>query len=100
VVKAYDATLAARSGAGLSLDGRYLYLVAIDQRIGRNGSDGATIGQLGEQLLALGADDGINLDGGGSTQLASWNPMTSSVQILGGSDSRYVGQHLGIYYAK
>jgi exopolysaccharide biosynthesis protein len=100
VVKVYDATLAARSGAGLSADNRFLFLVTIDQRIGRNASDGATIGQLGEQLLALGSYMGINLDGGGSTQMAWWNPASSSVQVLGGSDTRYVGQHLGVYYLK
>jgi hypothetical protein len=100
VVKVYDATLAARSGAGLSQDNRYLFLVAVDRRVGRNSSDGCTIGQLGEQLLALGAFMGINLDGGGSTQMAWWNPLKATVQMLGGSDTRYVGQHLGIYYLK
>lgn len=100
VVKVYDTTLAARSGVGLSEDNRYLFLVAVDKRIGRNASDGCTIGQLGEQLLLLGAYTGINLDGGGSTQMAWWNPLKASVQMFGGSDTRYVGQHLGIYYLK
>jgi exopolysaccharide biosynthesis protein len=57
-----------RSAAGLSADGRTLYLLAVDGR--RPGSVGATEEELGIILKQLGADDGLNFDGGGSTALA------------------------------
>ncbi|MDR0451331.1 MAG: phosphodiester glycosidase family protein [Treponema sp.] len=57
-----------RSAAGLSADGRYLYLLAVDGR--RIGSVGATEAELALILRQLGAADGLNFDGGGSTSLA------------------------------
>ena len=57
-----------RSAAGISADGRYLYLLAIDGR--RLGSVGSTEAETAEILRQLGAWNGINLDGGGSTSLA------------------------------
>ncbi|MDR2096305.1 MAG: phosphodiester glycosidase family protein [Treponema sp.] len=57
-----------RSAAGLSSDGQILYLLAIDGR--RLGSRGAVEAEIGIILQKLGADDGLNLDGGGSTALA------------------------------
>jgi hypothetical protein len=60
-----------RSAAGLSdgggSGGRFLYLLVIDGR--RIGSIGATEGETALLLRALGATDGINLDGGGSSAL-------------------------------
>jgi exopolysaccharide biosynthesis protein len=56
-----------RSAAGLSADGRTLYLLAIDGR--RSGSVGATEEETALILQRLGAADGLNLDGGGSTAL-------------------------------
>ena len=62
-----------RSAAGLSgsggdsAEGRFLYLLVIDGR--RIGSIGATEGETALLLKALGATDGINLDGGGSSAL-------------------------------
>jgi hypothetical protein len=57
-----------RSAAGLSADGRTLYLLAIDGR--RPGSVGATEAEIAVILRCLGAADGLNFDGGGSTALA------------------------------
>ncbi|MDR2071404.1 MAG: phosphodiester glycosidase family protein, partial [Treponema sp.] len=57
-----------RSAAGLSPDGNILYLLAIDGR--RPGSAGATEAELALILKQLGAYDGLNFDGGGSTVLA------------------------------
>jgi hypothetical protein len=57
-----------RSAAGVSADGGTLYLLVIDGR--RPGSRGATETETGLILRRLGAADGINLDGGGSTALA------------------------------
>jgi hypothetical protein len=57
-----------RSAAGLSAGGRYLYLLVIDGR--RPGSIGATEAETALILRRLGAAEGINLDGGGSSSLA------------------------------
>jgi hypothetical protein len=57
-----------RSAAGLSADGGTLYLLVIDGR--RPGSRGATERETGLLLKQLGAADGLNFDGGGSTALA------------------------------
>lgn len=57
-----------RSVVGLTADGRYVILLAIDGR--QPGySMGATISEVGDWLLRFGASDGLNLDGGGSTAL-------------------------------
>jgi exopolysaccharide biosynthesis protein len=57
-----------RTGVGLSKDGRFLYLIAIDGRqpgysVGTTSSDEAAL------MIDLGVFDGLNLDGGGSTAL-------------------------------
>jgi exopolysaccharide biosynthesis protein len=57
-----------RSAAGISHDGKYLYLVVIDGR--RVGSIGATEEETALLLRSLGSWEGINFDGGGSTALA------------------------------
>jgi len=57
-----------RSAAGISQDGKYLYLTVIDGR--RAGSIGATEEETAQLLLSLGSWDALNFDGGGSTALA------------------------------
>jgi len=57
-----------RSAAGISPDGRFLYLLVIDGR--QPGSVGSTEAETALMLRALGAGEGINFDGGGSTALA------------------------------
>jgi exopolysaccharide biosynthesis protein len=62
-----DAPRHPRSAAGLSSGGE-LILLAVDGR--RPGSRGVTEAELGLILKKLGAFDGLNFDGGGSTALA------------------------------
>jgi hypothetical protein len=91
-----------RTVAGLSEDRRYLFLVAIDGR--QPGySDGATLFEAGQWLQALGAYDGINLDGGGSTTLvfetSTGQPLriNRSSAVADSGNERTVGGHFGIY---
>lgn len=74
------ADLNPRTGFGLSKDRRFLFLMTIDGR--QPGSDGATTGELGSLLAGAGAADAINMDGGGSTTLAWWNPTTRGAELL------------------
>lgn len=59
-----------RTAAGISADGKTLYLLVIDGRQ-KGYSLGATTEDVGRWLLALGASEGINLDGGGTTTLVT-----------------------------
>ena len=57
-----------RTAAGISSDGRRLILAVVDGR--QPGySDGMTLRETATLMLALGARDAINLDGGGSSAL-------------------------------
>jgi hypothetical protein len=56
-----------RSVAGVSADGKTLWLVAVDGR--QESSRGASMKELGEFMRKLGAYDAVNLDGGGSTAM-------------------------------
>jgi exopolysaccharide biosynthesis protein len=57
-----------RTAIGLSHKGRTLYMLAVDGR--RTASVGATEKEVAMILAALGAEQGLNMDGGGSTALA------------------------------
>ncbi|MDR0644111.1 MAG: phosphodiester glycosidase family protein [Treponema sp.] len=57
-----------RTAIGLSDKGRILYMLVIDGR--QSASVGATEKETASILSALGAKDGLNLDGGGSTAFA------------------------------
>jgi hypothetical protein len=57
-----------RTAVGLDEGARHLFLLVIDgRRSGR--SEGATLVELADWLLQLGAHEALNLDGGGSTTL-------------------------------
>ncbi len=56
-----------RSAVGFSRDSLTLYLVAVDGR--RRESVGMTLSELAEAMIALGAHEALNFDGGGSTAL-------------------------------
>ena len=61
-----------RTAAGVSQDGRTLYLLTIDGRQAGY-SPGASLVQTASVFLALGADAAVNLDGGGSTVAVAAN---------------------------
>ena len=56
-----------RSALGISRDSATLYVVAVDGR--QAASVGMTLEELAEAMIALGAYEAMNLDGGGSTAL-------------------------------
>lgn len=57
-----------RSAVGYSQDERYAYFITVDNY---QDSDGMTLPELQSLMLELGVWKGVNLDGGGSTQMVS-----------------------------
>lgn len=101
-----DTTLNPRTAIGLSQDKRYVYFMVIDGR--QSGSDGATTDEVGSYLKWFGAWTGMNMDGGGSTTMAWWNPLTSVSELINNprqtsgfsliNGERHVANNLGVYY--
>jgi len=90
-----------RTAAGIARNGKQLILVAVDGREYRNA--GMTLRELAELILALGARDAINLDGGGSTTMIVAQPSASdSLRIVnhpsGKEGERAVGDALAIVH--
>ena len=91
-----------RTAVGLSQDRRYLYLMVIDGR--QSGySDGSVDWETAKWLLLLGASDGANMDGGGSScrvvEASTGVPIELNRDSASASDGveRTVGSHFGIY---
>jgi Phosphodiester glycosidase len=90
-----------RTAVGLSKDGRFLYLIAIDGRqpgysVGTTTSDEAAL------MIDLGVYEGLNLDGGGSTALVQSGAGGSPDLIDSPSGSfgvveRLDGNNLGVF---
>jgi len=81
-----------RSAVGLNILGDTLYLLAAE-------GSGTTLEELGIILRQLGASNGLNLDGGGSTQLALRWP-DGKVATINKSSKRAVAVCLGIRLKK
>jgi hypothetical protein len=92
-------TVAVRTGAGISRDGRHLYLVVLDGISATN--TGMTLADLAAVLEGFGARDGVNLDGGGSSTCAVKRPGSSTVTVIndhpGGVAERPVANGIGVF---
>ena len=91
-----------RTAFGLSQDRHFLYLLTIDGR--QPGySDGAWDWETGAWLQMVGAFDGANMDGGGSTTLVIQDStgapleLNQSSAVAQNGTERTVGSHLGIF---
>lgn len=88
-----------RTAVGIAANGRRLLLVTVDGRQ-RPYSDGMTLRELATLMLALGARDAINLDGGGSTTMVVKSPESQSLSVVNmpsdASGERAVGNALAI----
>jgi hypothetical protein len=69
-----------RTALGISNNGHRMLLVVIDGRQ-KPYSDGTTLRETAEIMLALGARDAINLDGGGSSALAYLGTDTKRIVV-------------------
>ena len=89
-----------RTAAGLARSGRRLILVVVDGRQ-MPYSDGMSLRELANLMLALGARDAINLDGGGSSTLVYADPTSGGALRIANRPSdkegeRAVGDALAI----
>ena len=97
-----DETPQPRTAIGLDKRGRQMVIVVIDGR--QPGySAGATLGELADILIDLGAYNAMNLDGGGSSTLvmegAFSRPdvLNSPIEHQIPGRQRVVGNHLGVF---
>jgi exopolysaccharide biosynthesis protein len=91
-------TLAARTAAGVSRNGRRLYLVVTDGN--SVASTGLTLAGLSALLRQVGADDAMDLDGGGSSTFALRGPGERAVTVRNlpsGGKERAVANGIGIF---
>jgi Phosphodiester glycosidase len=92
-------TIATRTGAGVSSDGRTLYLVTLDSPTFPSG--GITLAQLATLLAGFGAADGIEFDGGGSTTMGAVLPGSTNVTMVNqeapGVAQRPVANGIGVF---
>ncbi len=91
-------TAATRTAAGIGAQGQRLYLLALDGTA--ETSAGLTISELAAVLQGFGADDAVNLDGGGSTTLVTRDPGAAEVTVRnhpGGGAERPVPDGIGVF---
>ena len=91
-----------RSAIAINADNTKLMMVAVDGRQ-KGYSEGLTLKELGEFVIELGADRALNLDGGGSTTLATSDASGQSILLNAPIHARVpvnlrvVANHLGVY---
>jgi hypothetical protein len=98
-----DQALHPRTAVAVSQDGLKVWLVVVDGRQPWY-SEGMTLGELADYLVELGAEWGLNLDGGGSSTLVAVDPATGRPRLLNSPihtriplRQRPVANHLGIF---
>ena len=70
-----------RTGVGIKDHGNTLILVVVDGRK-KGVATGMSLAELAEVMVAQGAEEAVNLDGGGSSVLAIRDPKTHQMVIL------------------
>lgn len=93
-------TSAVRTAAGIGAGGRRLLLLALDG--GEGYRSGLTVVEVAELLRDLGAVDGMNLDGGGSSTLVARTGGSAGVRVLNhpsGGVERAVPNGIGLFVA-
>lgn len=90
-----------RAAVGISRNGRYLILMAIDGRQAGY-SEGVSTAETAEWMRKLGAYNALNLDGGGSTALVMEGPDGAPVVLNRPCGpppgvERRVANHLGVF---
>ncbi len=97
-----DKAIHPRTAVGVSKDGNTFYWLVIDGRQ-PDYSEGATTRDVGIWLARLGAREGLNLDGGGSTTMVLQQPggsariMNRPIHNGVPGTERINGSHLGVF---
>ncbi len=90
-----------RTVFGLDAEKRHLYILVVDGRQ-KDFSMGANMFELAQLMQSLGATDAINMDGGGSTTLVTWDQKADAPKMLNrtpggnGTYQRTVGSAIAI----
>ncbi len=74
------ADLAPRTAIGFDADGSRMLLLTVDGRA--TGSRGLSLKEMGHLMIGLGADDALNLDGGGSSTMLARSPGEAAPQVV------------------
>ncbi|MEX2459796.1 MAG: stalk domain-containing protein [Paenibacillaceae bacterium] len=86
-----------RTGVGYSQDQRYAYLITAEAS---NDSAGASLAEFQQIMIAAGVWKGMNLDGGGSTQMVARPLGETSVQVVNQTENNFerkIVNSLGVY---
>ncbi|GAA0932780.1 phosphodiester glycosidase family protein [Kribbella koreensis] len=75
-----DADLAPRTAVGFTENGRRMVLLTVDGRA--TGSRGLSLKEMGQLMVGLGADDVLNLDGGGSSTMLARSPGEAAPEVV------------------
>ncbi|TCO24895.1 calcineurin-like phosphoesterase family protein [Kribbella steppae] len=75
-----DADLAPRTAIGFDADGSRMLLLTVDGRA--TGSRGLSLKEMGQLMIGLGADDALNLDGGGSSTMLARSPGEAGPKVV------------------
>ena len=75
-----DADLAPRTAIGFTDDGQRMFLLTVDGRA--TGSRGLSLKEMGQLMVGLGADDVLNLDGGGSSTMLARSPGETTPEVV------------------
>jgi hypothetical protein len=93
----------ARTAAGISKDGKTMYLAAVEKQVtadGKSISIGMTQEELANFLISMGVWKAVNLDGGGSTTIAARRQGDFGVSLLNqpqGTAQRRVPDAIGVF---
>lgn len=101
ILQGHNAKRMPRTAIATNLNATKLWIVVVDGRQ-RGYSEGVTLAELSEFVIGLGADQAINLDGGGSSTLAVEDRkqprvLNAPVQARVPMNLRPVANHLGVY---
>lgn len=101
ILKQNPIRLMPRSAIAIDKANERLWIVVVDGRQ-KGYSEGITLAELSDFVIALGADRALNLDGGGSSALAIESPekptvLNAPIQARVPMRLRPVANHFGIY---
>ncbi|MFD9489640.1 phosphodiester glycosidase family protein [Streptomyces sp. NPDC059991] len=94
-----DRTAATRTGAGIGGHGHRLYLIALNGSAENDA--GLTLAELARLMRDMGADDAVDLDGGGSSTLATRGPGDPGAVVRNrppGTFERAVANGIGVFF--